>query len=133
MVTALLSEGDLEQRLAGMDILLQLRKENRLLRESDGWVEQLLERKTVSPKEQILLDQLSTRKKTEAYSAANGFGLYDPKTLVPVTKPALDKNSTYEQMLRKNPFGLSMPMVKIRKAFEELGDLLETHKALNMK
>ena len=128
VVTALLSEGDLEQRLAGMDILLQLRKENRLLRESDGWVEQLLERKTVSPKEQILLDQLSTRKKSEAYSAANGFGLYDPKTLVPVTKPALDKNSTYEQMLRKNPFGLSMPMVEIRKAFEELGDLLEIHK-----
>ena len=95
----------------------------------DG-LENLLERKTISPKEKILLDQLSTKKKKEEYSFANGFALYDPKTLTPVMKPALDKKSDYEGMMVffKNPFGLSMPMVKIWQAFDDLAVLLETHK-----
>ncbi len=128
VVTTLLTEGDIEQRLAGMDILLQLRKENRLGRESNAWIENLLERKTISPKEQILLDQLSTGRKTDDFSAAYGFGLYDPKTLGPVVKPSIDKNSAYERLLNKNPCGLSMPIEKIRHAFDELASLLETHK-----
>ncbi|MCU0238568.1 MAG: hypothetical protein MUC29_03930, partial [Pyrinomonadaceae bacterium] len=55
----LLTVGDNEQRLAGLDIALQLRKSNRLESEIKTFTENFQARKTVSAKEEILLGQLT--------------------------------------------------------------------------
>ncbi len=51
----LLTNGDAEQRLAGLDILLQLKKAGRLQIETNNLAAEFKNRKTVSPKEAILL------------------------------------------------------------------------------
>src|SRR6202012_1722589 len=57
-VVAELLKGDVEQRLAGLDILIQLHQQERSLAPAAGWVEELKQRK-LSTKEEVLLAQLT--------------------------------------------------------------------------
>jgi len=121
-----LLKGDGEQRLAGLDILLQLHKGKRSLAQASGWIEEFRQRK-VSPKEEILLSQLTDSDETKDVSAANGYGIYDPSKCAPVVKPVIDKNSRYEQMMARRPYGLSLPMATIKEAMLDLARLIEKH------
>ena len=118
--------GDVEQRLAGLDILLQLKKENRTLAHATDWVAAFRQRK-ISPKEEILLSQITASEEIKDFSAASGYGLYDPAQCAPVVKPAIDKNSLYERLLAKRPYALSMPLKQVKEAFLDLTALLEQY------
>ena len=119
--------GDGEQRLAGLDILLQLKNKGRTPADSVDWLEAYRQRK-ISPKEEILLSQLTASEKIKDFSAANGFGLYDPAKCAPVVRPVIDSNSLYERLRMKLPYGLSMPLSIVKSAFGDLAALLEQHR-----
>jgi len=121
-----LLKGDGEQRLAGLDILLQLHKEKRSLPQASGWIEEFRQRK-ISPKEEILLSQLTVSGEAKDISAANGYGIYDPKKCAPVIKPAIDKDSLYERLLARRPYGLSKSMATIKEAMLDLSGLIVKH------
>ena len=86
-INELLSDKNENKRLAGLDMLLRLVKENRWMRED------AVERTVVMPKttdrEKILLDELITPQ--SEYNSENGFGMYDPdyasKLSLPVSVP----------------------------------------------
>ena len=121
-------QGDVEQRLAGLDILLQLHQQKRIPSSIAAWVTAFKERKTISQKEEILLTQLSDTDNIQDVSAAYGFGLFDVQKMSPVILPAIDPNSEYEQQLAANMYGFSMPYTKIKEALADLYDLFKANK-----
>ncbi|SEW37202.1 protein of unknown function [Chitinophaga sp. YR573] len=121
-------KGDAEQRMAALDILIQLKKKKRLPSESATWIKAFRERKSISSKEEVLLSQLGEGHKTKDVSAENGYGLFDPKQCVPVVRPVIDKNNQYEKMLAKHPYAFSVPIETLKEAITELCDLFEAHK-----
>ncbi|WEK34502.1 MAG: DUF4132 domain-containing protein [Candidatus Pseudobacter hemicellulosilyticus] len=127
VVEQILLQGDIEQRLAGLDILVQLHKAGRFAEAITGWVAQFRERKTVSQKEAILLAQLSESNEA-TYSAENGYGLYDPSRLTPVVAPVIDPDSLYEQAFALQEYGFSQPLSHIREAFVDLEKLHHAHR-----
>jgi hypothetical protein len=122
-----LLKGDPEQRLAGLDILIQLNNQKRRFPQAGEWIEAFRGRK-ISPKEEVLLAQLITPDLARDVSASNGFGMFDPEKCAPVTRPAIDKNSLYEKLFAKQPYALSMPVSRVREAMWDLNALIEQHR-----
>jgi hypothetical protein len=119
--------GDAEQRMAGLDMLIQLKKQKRLLNERATWVDAFNARKSISSKEQILLQQLGGSPVKDV-SDENGYGLYDPKQIAPIVSPVIDPDNVYEKMLAKHPYAFSMPIETIKAAIADLCDIFDLHK-----
>ncbi|HQU83001.1 MAG TPA: hypothetical protein PKY59_07755, partial [Pyrinomonadaceae bacterium] len=120
----LLKNGDSEQRLAALDILLQLKKQTRLKTESAKMVAEFKIRPKISAKEEILLEQLSETADKKDVSAENGFGFYDvSKSVSPIVEPKIDPENIYEKRLAKNEFAFSIPFAKVKSELEKLGKL----------
>ena len=124
-----LLEGDGEQRLAGLDIALQLQQQQRLLNEMQPLLEAFRTRKSIPQKEAILLDQLSSEGTGAiVYDSSNGYGLYDPSAIKPIVKPVPDTADFYHQCLAEGDFGLSLPAEKIKQALKDLYTLFLENK-----
>jgi hypothetical protein len=121
-------QGDTEQRLAGLDILIQLQKSKKLQKDSVKWVSTFKERKTISQKETILLEQLDASVVKKDLSEKNGYGFYDPAKLSPVIKPVTKAASFYEKLIAKHEFGFSKPFTDVKKALQQLTNLLEQYR-----
>lgn len=147
----LLIVGDAEQRLAGLDIALQLRKTKRLEAKIGDWAESFKSRKTVSQKEEILLSQLTeSPENRQDYSYDYGYGLWDfSKAFSPVISPSPNPESYYEQRVppssvggkvvdavkslfkkseTKHQYGFSVPFEKVKNELENLGKIYLQHK-----
>lgn len=122
-----LTQGDPEQRLAALDILLQLDKTKRLANRSSQWIAAFRERKNITVKEEILLSQLTEQYKPDL-SEENGFGLIDTAQLKPVIEPFIDASSLYEQAFARHAYGFSMPLIQIKKACADLLEILDHHR-----
>lgn len=123
-VTTELLSGDAEQRLAGLDIAVQLKKANRLTKEIDGWQASFKERKNISPREEVLLSQLSVANEALNFTAENGYGLYNPALTPPVVAPVVKKGDYYEQCLQTGEYGFSKPVTAIQASLEALYALI---------
>lgn len=121
-------QGDPEQRLAALDILLQLQKSKRLSTKIAEWASAFSERKSISQKEEILLSQLTGNATAKDISAKNGFGLFNPNNLSVIILPKVDAFSLYEKLCAQNKYGFSMPYNDIKKVFADLAALIEQHK-----
>lgn len=120
----LLKNGDSEQRLAALDILLQLKKRKRLKTESAKMVAEFKARPKISAKEEILLEQLSETANKKDVSAENGYGFYDvSKSLSPIVKPQIDPKNVYEKRLAKNEYAFSVSFAKVKNELEKLGKI----------
>lgn len=128
-VTSKLLQGDVEQRLGGLDIALRLQKSNRLAAQRTAWTAAFRERKNISQKEEILLSQLSEESNVLSYSAENGYGLYDPAAISPVVLPPVSPDDYYSKCLAEGPYGFSMPMEKLHEQFNKLNELFQQHAA----
>jgi hypothetical protein len=84
-IKTLLSDKNENKRLGALDMLTQLRKENKLAQSTV--VEFFALMPKITDKEQILIDALCA--KTEKYNKANGFGLYDPDYMPVIPLPAI--------------------------------------------
>ncbi|MBC9933074.1 DUF4132 domain-containing protein [Chitinophaga qingshengii] len=128
-VTEKLLQGDVEQRLGGLDVALRLQKANRLAAQRTSWITTFRERKSISQKEEILLNQLSEDNNVLSFSAENGYGLYDPAAISPIKLPAADANDYYSKCLAEGPFGFTMPLETLHEKFIQLNELLQQHAA----
>jgi len=120
-VTTLL-QGDGEQRLAGLDIAGQCKQRDRLTAGIKPLLDAFRERKNISPKEEILLKELTTENATIVYNEENGYGLYDPAQIKTPIKPVVDEHDYYGKCIAENPFGFSQSPEYIQ---GEIGKLIE--------
>ncbi|MCF6405265.1 DUF4132 domain-containing protein [Chitinophaga filiformis] len=123
-----LLQGDAEQRLAGLDIALQLQQQQRKLAILQELVAAFRSRKSISQKEEILLSQLSDSDETTSFTVENGYGLFDPKQLSPVVAPVVDANDVYGKYLTEGAYGFSLPPETMKAAFQQLLVLLQQYK-----
>jgi hypothetical protein len=119
----LIEKGDAEQRLAGLDILLQLNKEKRATDFIKQTVSSFNELKKITEKETILLKQLDPKSSNDILSIENGYGIYNPANITPFELPKLDKDSVYLKYTKKNKYGFSKSENEIVKNLEQLKDL----------
>jgi hypothetical protein len=125
-VTALL-QGDAEQRLAGLDIAGQCKQRDRLTAEIKPLLAAFRERKSISTKEEILLNELITENAVIVYNEENGYGLYDPKQIQEPIKPVVDPNDYYGKCIAEQPFGFSQPAEHIQGEIRKLIELYIAH------
>ena len=128
LVEDLLAKGDIEQRAASLDIMLQLQKEKRVSAQIDLWVQKYSERAKISEREQGLLNQLSPSANKETLSAQNGYGFYDVSVKSKFELPEVDANSVYAKAIAKNKYGFTKPMSHIKAELKKLNDLFLKHK-----
>jgi Family of unknown function (DUF5724)/Domain of unknown function (DUF4132) len=128
VIKTILLEGDPEQRVAGLDMLLQLNKTNKLPGKCRDWITEFRNRKSISPKEEILLTQLEGKKENKVVSEENGYGLYDPKNLSRVIAPTIDPDCLYENLTKKIPYGFTMKPEAIKATLATLDALYQQHK-----
>lgn len=120
-VTTLL-QGDGEQRLAGLDIAGQCKQRDRLTAGIKPLLDAFRERKNISPKEEILLKELTTENATIVYNEENGYGLYDPAQIKTPIRPVVEEHDYYGKCIAENPFGFSQSPEYIQ---GEIGKLIE--------
>ena len=124
-------KGNAEQRLAGIDLLTQIKKIKLL---PITWIEKSAQKFSENPKitaqEKIMVDNLLSGDATLDYNAENGFGLYDAQDKTPYVEPVVSKNEKgiYFKETAKNPFGLSQTPENIAKAFQKLEKLYNDNK-----
>lgn len=112
----LLVAKDVNQRLAGLDILHQLVKKDRLKTIALNFAKTYQERRRISEKEQLILSDILATDGVN-YNRENGFGLYLPSnlTISPNPKPQPHLDFSWEE-------------AKIFKAIKQLNDLIEANK-----
>lgn len=120
----LLKARNQEQRLAGLDMLVNLKS---LSSEGDWVTEQakkFSQNPKITPKEQVILDTLiSEQSVTLEYSADNGYGLFDPQNKTALVDPQLPTKGVYIEHTKNNPLGISQSAKKIQKALQALKKL----------
>ena len=126
-IYSLIENGDLEQRLSALDIILQFQKNNKLTSKIKSWVTLYAERPKLSEKESKFLDQISPSSAKEQLSEANGYGFYDPTCISPYSLPKLEANSIYLQLTKNESYGFSQPLSKIKKEIERLTQLYKSN------
>lgn len=128
LVEDLLTKGDVEQRAASLDIMLQLQKEKRVSAQIDNWVQKYSERTKISEREQSLLRQLNPSADKETLSAQNGYGFYDVSVKSKFELPAVEAKSIYAKATAKDKYGFTKPMSHIKAELKKLNDLFLKHK-----
>lgn len=120
---------NVEQRLAGLDLLNGLLNEDLHEERIKALAETYTERSKIGRKEQVLLDNLLAEKAIE-YNADNGYGLFNPNTQICVNQPESPTSGEfYERHFKgKYPFGLSMSLADVQAKLNELAELYLANK-----
>ncbi|MCT4624070.1 MAG: DUF4132 domain-containing protein, partial [Schleiferiaceae bacterium] len=121
----LLVSKNLEQRLAGLDLLSWLKEQKG---DAANWAsakaKEYNESRTLVSKEEVLLEGLlETTQKSVEFSKENGYGLFDPKALPKAGDLPKAAFSVYESAIKENPFGLSTSAGEVNKQLAKLGDI----------
>lgn len=91
----LLAAPVVEKRLGGLDMLLTIRKQEEYADVYQQAVAFVTDISNPTSKEQLLIDQLIEKQSaTNGYTKENGFGLYDPQTVVAL--PALPADTDFD-------------------------------------
>lgn len=128
LVEELMAKGDLEQRAASLDIMLQLQKEKRAAVQITNWTKQYAERSKITEREQGLLDQINPSGDEMILSEDNGYGFYDPTVISKFELPKVKPDSIYAQATKKEKYGFTKPMDDIKAEIKKLNDLFLKHK-----
>ncbi|MEY8759455.1 DUF4132 domain-containing protein [Chryseobacterium tongliaoense] len=128
LVDDLMNKGDIEQRTASLDIMLQLQKNKRIPAQITHWAEQYTGKAKISEREQNLLDQLNPSGNKELLSVENGFGFYNPAVISKYELPKVEKDSVYTKATRTDKYGFTQSMSHIKKELQKLHDLFLKHK-----
>lgn len=128
LVEDLLTKGDIEQRTASLDIMLQLQKEKRMSSQVAEWIQKYSQRPKISEREQSLLNQLDTSADKEMLSAQNGFGFYDISVKSKFELPKVDANSVYAKAITKDKYGFTKPITHVKAELKKLNDLFLKNK-----
>lgn len=116
----LLHDGDAEQRYSALDLMLQLKRQNRMETYINSRLEEIKSKDKLSARELTLLKQLEPETKLEELNEENGFGFYKPGVISPYELPRPTKDGVFTQNSRANDYGFSMPLKEIRKHIQSL-------------
>ena len=122
-VTQLAENGDLEQRMSALDIMLQLRKEKKLEKSINQWVGEYSKRAVITDKEKLFLEQLLPSGTVQQLSAENGYGFYKLKPALEYKLPEVEPSSVFSKLTAKDKYGFTQPMSKIRQELDKLQKL----------
>lgn len=128
VINEMITKGDIEQRTAALDIMLQLRKNSRMPEQINLWLQQYSEKTKISEREQGLLDQLDPSADRKMISAENGYGFYDPAKVSNYELPEVKAGSFYAKATEKDPYGFTRSPDHIKKELIKLNDLFLSHK-----
>ena len=122
----LLDAKNAEQRLAGLDLLLWLKKNTsgsgRWLRKN---VEAFSERTNITSKEELILSGLREEtSKVQDYSADNGYGLFTPEDVFCFMPFNRTTEGVYNNATSSNKYGLTCSEDHINSCFSKLGELI---------
>lgn len=139
-VERLINSRNAEQRLAALDIIIQLQKKNQFVNETMTLAETLENKGKFTNREEILLQTILHTKKE--YTLENGFGLYNPKDKTIYKKPTIPQEGEFferrQDLYKKgiinkiiskpSKFGLSKSIEKIKEDLEKLKALFLENK-----
>ncbi|UKB83501.1 DUF4132 domain-containing protein [Chryseobacterium sp. MEBOG06] len=128
LVEELMTKGDVEQRAASLDIMLQLQKDKRASSQIIRWTQQYSERSKISEREKGLLEQINPSGEQTILSAENGFGFYDPSVISKYALPKVEADSIYVQATKNDKYGFTLSIAKIKEELKKLNDLFLQHK-----
>lgn len=119
-VNQLITNGDLEQRLSALDILLQLQKEKKLINKINNWVKEYSIRPKITEKETKFIEQLLPINQKLQLSSENGYGFYNPNAISTYALPKIDSDSVYSKLTKTNKHGFTQPISKIKSELDKL-------------
>ncbi|SES72314.1 DUF4132 domain-containing protein [Thorsellia anophelis] len=123
-----LTLGDLEQKIGLLDLILQLKTQQRLLTQIDKWAERYQKENKVSARELTLLQQLTQNGDEQAFvSAENGYGLFDPSRIEAKQPLSVKTDSLYQKRIAKEQYGFSQPLDTIKVHLAALNQLYLAH------
>lgn len=124
-VNETLQNGDLEQRMSILDLMLQLQKSDKLADKVTDWVAAYAARPKITEKETKFLEQLEPEKKKDILSAENGYGFFTPNEISPYALPKPEADSLYAKAVKSHQHGFSKPMSHIKSEIEKLYKLFQ--------
>lgn len=132
----MIANGDGEQCLAALDILLQLKKSDRAKSKVAELASAYKAQRKLSPKEEILLDQIVETEQRDV-SAEAGYGFFDPKKCAPrLSSVRIDPGNIFEKRRARKEsgffamfkrgvnYGFSVPFAKVKAELEKLATVL---------
>ncbi len=122
-ITTLLASKKEEQRLAALDLLQQLKLQNRLTDFVSDSASTHKESKKADGKSELILQDI-LHKNSVIYDENNGFGLYNPQNRAKI--PVLEKPTSgffMEHMYGKPMFGLSISLAELEVQIKKLDAL----------
>jgi hypothetical protein len=119
-VNQLIDNGDLEQRLSALDIMMQLQKANKMTDKVGDWVKVYAEKPKITEKETKFLEQLNPNENKQLISVENGYCFYNPKAISPYALPKMEADSVYSKLTQKDKYGFTQPLSKIKIELEKL-------------
>ena len=122
-----IENGDIEQRSASLELMLQLQKNKRLENKITDWTASYKEKKKISEREEKLLEQLEPSKDKKNLSAENGYTLYNPKMISSYEIPKIETDSVYSKLTKSDKYGFSKPVASIKKDLEKLHEIFTKH------
>ncbi|MDR2236780.1 MAG: DUF4132 domain-containing protein [Chryseobacterium sp.] len=128
LVEELMTKGDVEQRIASLDLMLQLQKNRRVPAQITEWTKHYSERTKISEREQNLLNQINPSGDQQQLSPENGFGFYDPAVISTFVLPEVKADSVYAQAVKKDKYGFSQTLSKVKAELKKLNDLFLSYK-----
>jgi len=123
-----IDNGDLEQRMSALDLMLQLQKSNKLTKKVDHWIEEYSKRPKINERETKFIAQLVPAKNKEMLSQENGFGFYDPNVISDYALPKTEINSLYVTCTKKEKYGFSKPVSHVKRETAKLYELFDVNK-----
>ncbi len=116
-----------EQRLAGLDLVQQLKKQGRLSDFVQKTALAFKERKSIGSKAELILNDI-LHSENLIYDAANGYGLYDPTKRIAIPVLEMPTKGFFIEKMYGNPmFGLSISMEKLEMELKKLDALFIEH------
>lgn len=128
LVDELMIKGDLEQRAASLDIMLQLQKAKRASVQITRWTQLYSERSKISEREKGLLEQINPSGDQTILSAENGYGFFDPSAISKYELPKVEASSIYAQATKNDKYGFTKSIDHIKEELRKLNDLFLKHK-----
>lgn len=127
-VDKILDNGDLEQRMSALDVMLQLQKKDKLSKKVNHWIKEYAIRPKITEKELKFIEQLAPTENKELLCPENGFGFYNPKEISNYALPKPESNSLFTAATKKEKYGFSKPLSQIKADFSKLYELFEANK-----
>lgn len=126
-ISNIIQTGDLEQRSASLELMLQLQNQKRITKNIQQWVKEYKGKNKISEKETHFLDQLLPSNTTEVLSETNGYGVYNPANRTPYTLPVPNPNGIYKKLTKNNQYGFSTSPEAIKTKLNRLTVLFKEH------